>query len=89
MREVSASVMSVYDAQCSHLRVSALAKEVALGVKMCEPLTVGAEPALLLALCGAVGEPVVADDVVLGQVTGPLLSNIELGDGMDILVEKH
>ena len=40
---------------------------------MCEPLALGAEPALLLALRGAVGEPVVAHDVVLGQITGPLL----------------
>jgi hypothetical protein len=39
---------------------------------MCEPLALSAEPAFLLALLGAVGEPVVADDVVLGQVTGPL-----------------
>ena len=41
---------------------------------MCEPLALSAEPAFLLTLRGAVGEPVVADDVVLGQVTGPLLS---------------
>ena len=41
---------------------------------MCEPLALSAEPAFLLALRGAVGEPVVADDVVLGQVTGALLS---------------
>ena len=70
---------------CSHLRVSALAEEVTLGVEMCEPLTVGAEPALLLALGGAVGEPVVADDVVLGQVTGPLLSIFRLW--MDIIFD--
>lgn len=54
------------------LRPPALAEEVTLGVKVCEPLALGAEPALLLALRGAVGEPVVTDDVVLGQVTGPL-----------------
>lgn len=59
-------------AASADLRVSALAEEVALGVEMCEPLALGAEPALLLALGGAVGEPVVTDDVVLGQVTGPL-----------------
>ena len=41
---------------------------------MCEPFALGAEPAFLLTLRGAVGEPVVADDVVLGQVTGALLS---------------
>ena len=57
----------------SHLGSPALAEEVTLGVKMCEPLAIGAEPALLLALGGAVGEPVVTDDVVLRQVTGPLL----------------
>ena len=85
MSEVS--VMSVYDAQYLHLRVSALAEEVTLGVEMCEPLALGAEPALLLALGGAVGEPVVADDVVLGQVTGPLLPILSLG--MDIIFEEH
>ena len=67
--------------------MSALAEEVALGVEMCEPLALGAEPALLLALGGAVGEPVVTDDVVLGQVTSPLLLLFSLW--MDILVEKH
>ena len=41
---------------------------------MCEPLALSAEPAFLPTLCGAVGEPVVADDVVLGQVTGALLA---------------
>ena len=69
--------------QYSHLRLPALAEEVTLGVEMCEKYTVGAEPALLLALHGAVGEPVVTDDVVLRQVTGPLLSVFK--QWMDIL----
>ena len=68
--------------------MSALRQEVALAVEMCEPLTLGAEPAFLLTLRGAVGEPVVADNVVLGQVTGPLLPLYQSNCGETIRIRS-
>ena len=56
-----------------HFRVPALAEKVALGVEVCEPLAPRALPALILALPRGVREPVVGHDVVLGEVTSPLL----------------
>jgi len=47
-------------------RVPTLDKKVALSVKMCEPGTAVSLSALSLALASCGGEPVVADDVVLG-----------------------
>jgi len=51
-------------------RFSTHQKKVTLGVKMSEPCAGRILSTLVLALTSSGGEPVVAYDVVLGQVTG-------------------